>query len=114
MEAAMAPAGTYYVTHLLGKELATPSQGPLEITFLPEEYRVSGFSGCNRFFGGYSLEGDQLRFSNLAATKMACLGENPEQAFFEMTSRISRMEWRGSTLVLSDDSGELARLEPKK
>ena len=34
--------------------------------------RVSGASGCNRYMGGYSQDGQSLRFTELAGTMMAC------------------------------------------
>jgi len=40
---------------------------------LDENERANGFSGCNTFFGAYSLNNWQLTFSELAATKKACL-----------------------------------------
>ena len=33
---------------------------------------VSGFAGCNRFDGTYTLDGATIAFGNLASTKMAC------------------------------------------
>ena len=36
--------------------------------------RVEGFSGCNRFAGSYTLEGDRIRLGPLAGTMMACEG----------------------------------------
>jgi heat shock protein HslJ len=34
--------------------------------------RVHGFSGCNRFVGGYVLDGDRIKLDSLAGTMMAC------------------------------------------
>jgi heat shock protein HslJ len=34
--------------------------------------RVSGFSGCNQFFGSYTLEGDRISIGPLAGSMMAC------------------------------------------
>jgi putative lipoprotein len=33
--------------------------------------RMTGFSGINRFSGAYTVEGQNLKFSNLAMTRMA-------------------------------------------
>ena len=33
---------------------------------------MTGFSGCNRFSGSYTLNGDSLRFGPLVMTRMAC------------------------------------------
>jgi heat shock protein HslJ len=40
------------------------------ITF--ETGRVSGFAGCNTFFGTYTQLGASLNFSSLASTRKAC------------------------------------------
>lgn len=37
-----------------------------------EAGRVSGFSGCNRFMGSYTVDRDQLTLGQLAGTMMAC------------------------------------------
>lgn len=39
-----------------------------------EAGRVSGFSGCNRFMGSYTVDRDQLTLGQLAGTMMACPG----------------------------------------
>lgn len=43
-----------------------------------EAGRVDGFSGCNRFAGSYTIDGDRLTFGPLAGTMMAC--PEPEMA----------------------------------
>jgi heat shock protein HslJ len=40
--------------------------------------RISGFSGCNQFFGPYALEGDRVVIGPLAGSMMAC--EEPSMA----------------------------------
>lgn len=49
-----------------------------EIHFIlaKKDQRVSGFSGCNQFWGGYQLNREQLKFSEFMNTRMACSG-NP-------------------------------------
>jgi len=44
---------------------------PPTITF-SEDGRVSGFGGCNRFNGGYTLDGATVRFTPVMTTMMAC------------------------------------------
>ncbi|WP_345191515.1 META domain-containing protein [Algibacter agarivorans] len=46
--------------------------GNLSITFGQNTNKVSGFSGCNRFFGTYTIEKNSIFISNLATTKMYC------------------------------------------
>ncbi|RRH76421.1 META domain-containing protein [Falsigemmobacter faecalis] len=37
-----------------------------------KDARVSGASGCNRYMGGYTQDGQSLTFTELAGTMMAC------------------------------------------
>jgi copper homeostasis protein (lipoprotein) len=80
----------------------------------PGEKRVSGSSGCNRFSGSYSLNGDRLGFGPLAATRMACAdGMEQEQALFDALPRVAR--WRissGRLELLDADGRSLAELAP--
>ncbi|WAL62021.1 META domain-containing protein [Thermocoleostomius sinensis] len=48
-----------------------PSQG-IELTADFADGRVTGSGGCNRFMGGYELDGDRLTISPLASTFKAC------------------------------------------
>jgi hypothetical protein len=41
-------------------------------TLLLDRGHASGSGGCNRFAGGYELEGERLSFKPLASTRMAC------------------------------------------
>jgi heat shock protein HslJ len=38
--------------------------------------RIDGFSGCNSFFGGYTIDGDRVVIGSLGGTMMAC-SESP-------------------------------------
>ncbi len=78
-----------------------------------ENHRVAGSGGCNRLMGGYALEGQTLRFSQMAATKMACAdGMQQEQAFLEALRNVETWKVIGEHLELSDSKGVmLARFE---
>ncbi|MEM7436808.1 MAG: META domain-containing protein, partial [Myxococcota bacterium] len=72
------------------------------------EPRASGFAGCNRFSGGYVLEGDQLRFPALAMTSMACPdGMEGERAFAKSLGATAQFSIAGDTLTLSSADGDL-------
>ncbi|MDD3004543.1 META domain-containing protein [Flavobacterium sp.] len=62
---------------LNGKEI-TYKEDEQTVYFIltAKENNINGFSGCNRFFGSYTLEeGNRIRFSKLGSTMMACLDE---------------------------------------
>src|SRR5215510_1363929 len=76
---------TYWkLTELGGKPIAVarPAQEP-HFILNPDTRRVSGAGGCNRFIGGYQLDGDRLTFGQTAGTMMACRDEmETEREFF--------------------------------
>ncbi len=78
-----------------------------------KDRRVVGFSGCNRLSGSYKLEGKELSFSPIAATKMACAeGMEIEKLFTQALARVKSYKIAGQSLTLLDDSGKvLAQLE---
>lgn len=73
----------------------------LHMVLTAEESRVGGFSGCNRFTGSYELSDEELRFSQLASTRMACVeGMEQEQRFLEALRRTIRFTLHGDELAL--------------
>ncbi len=78
-----------------------------------EDHRVSGFSGCNRLLGGFTVDGDAIEFSQMASTMMACVeGAETERAFLEALADARSWRLLGQHLDLFDGNGELvARFE---
>ncbi len=62
------------LTALRGLDAGLLPSGPQSVTAQFEHGRVSGFSGCNRYFGPYSIKDGQLVVGNLAGSMMACSG----------------------------------------
>jgi len=57
-----------------------PYRGPRINMSLSSQQRVSGFSGCNRFFASVSeLDMTRIRFSSVGSTKMLCTDRNSNQ-----------------------------------
>lgn len=77
--------------------------------------RVSGFTGCNNFAGGFAQRVDGVRFSSLAATRMACLPDSDLEArFLSALNATTSQRVAGETLELSDRDGKLRmRLEAR-
>jgi heat shock protein HslJ len=68
--------------------------------------RVSGSTGCNRIVGGYTLEGDKLRFRQMASTLMACIsGMEQEDRILKALGTIERYRFVGDQLELLDAAG---------
>ena len=75
--------------------------------------RAYGLGGCNRWNGGYTLEGEKLFFGVAASTMMACpppLAEQ-EQRFHRTLALIRRWRIEGDILhLLGEDGATLMRL----
>lgn len=89
-----------------GPSLSTPDR-PAELLLAADEERVSGTGGCNRLMGGFRLNGEQLSFSRLASTQMAC---DPAVMAFELRyadalGRVRRWSIEKQNLLLQDERG---------
>jgi putative lipoprotein len=86
---------------LLGKPVApqTTAREPY-LVFAPDG-RVTGFDGCNRLTGTYTLAGDRVTLGQMAGTQMACL--NPpgtERPFRNALAAATRVTLAGERLEL--------------
>ena len=88
---------------------ATPGAGgnPLTLTLSSDETQASGFSGCNQFTGGFTLEDDRLSFGPLASTrKMCAAGMEQEAEYLAALAKVKRFELKEGALSLFDDEGQ--------
>ena len=117
----MAPTGdeplenTYWkLTDLGGTPVTAASQQQeAHLILHPSDRRVSGSGGCNRFTGGYELQGDRLTFKQMASTMMACADAmDTEKAFLSALGRSAQARIKQQQLELLDASGSVvARLQ---
>jgi putative lipoprotein len=82
--------------------------------------QIAGSGGCNRFVGqAVVTEPEQLQFSSLASTRMACMPEpgGQEDKFFTTLERTRQARLEGDDLILLDTAGtvlaQLRRVDPK-
>jgi heat shock protein HslJ len=76
--------------------------------------RLNGSGGCNNLMGAFVLDGQQLSFAQVGATRMHCPGAmEVENAFLEALRATTRYRIQGSSLTLLADEAELATLEAK-
>ena len=76
------------------------------IEFDREQRRASGDSGCNRFSGGFEMNGTSLKFSRIASTRRACLSEEAnrlETNLLRSLEATTRFDAQGNTLRLYAD-----------
>ena len=108
---------TYWKLVQLGKNpvLVAPNRVEIHLRLDRQGRRAQGFAGCNRFIGGYELEGQSLRFLQLATTRMACPdGMEQEQAFLKALESTTGWNILGEHLELYSQGGELlARFKSK-
>ena len=113
--------GTNWELYSLGGEPAGTGAGgkPLDITFLAEEMRVGGFSGCNRYTGGYnrdgvSEDGAPLQFGSLASTSMACPeGVEVERQYLQVLAGVTAFRFNGADLELLAGPEVVATYRPR-
>jgi heat shock protein HslJ len=92
----------------LGDEVIENPPGERAIHFLLQASNTSltGFSGCNRMFGRYALDGPSLKFDGLGGTRMFCqLNMELEQKFLDMFQNVASWKITGNTLQLFGASG---------
>lgn len=86
---------------------ADPQHTP-NLIFDATTHRVSGSGGCNRLTGGYEVKGEELKFGQMASTRMACVsGMETEQKFLTALGQVKKWRIAGRELELMDDSGAL-------
>ena len=97
MEPKLELNGTYVIKSLHNEDVSAYN---LEVNFNTEEQKVTGFSGCNRFFGNYTFNENTITFGALGSTKMFCeeKANTIETNLFEALSKIDHVNSNGSTL----------------
>lgn len=84
------------------------------IIFDAAKTQASGYAGCNRFFGGYELNGKLLKFGPIGATRRVCpdLEEGAEMEFLKALDATRGWRIVDGTLELLNGDLVLARLHP--
>ncbi len=100
------------LARLNGKIIENAPKQPF-ILFDKEDYRISGNTGCNNFFGTYELiDQNGIKFSKIGMTKMACIGNNPEQEYIDVLAKVTNYSLAVNELILKDKNGKaLAKFE---
>lgn len=78
------------------------SEHKLFLNFNQIENQLSGFSGCNRFTGSYSLKSDSIKIGPLASTRMFCgaTANKIESEFHQTLSKIDKIILKDGILQL--------------
>ena len=90
-----------------GQTLTVPPDVP--VTLVVEGSGVSGRSGCNQYFGEFTLVDGRVTLGGLGGTEMAC--EEPimalEAAYLGGLAKVDSARMDGETLVLTGPAVEL-------
>lgn len=74
----------------------------------PNNERVMGNGSCNTITGRVQVQGNTIKFSGVAATRMACPEMNTETAFFKHLDNTKRYTiTNGELILLNKDGGKL-------
>ncbi len=67
--------------------------------------RINGFTGCNRFMGSYTTNGDRIKISPLASTRMACeeTAMQTEARFLKMLEATTEFQRERVKLTFRDE-----------
>ena len=90
----------------LEKKVVEKTQNNPFITFDTNEMRVSGSGGCNRISGTFKSQpnSDQISFSQMITTRMACLNMETENTFLNLIGKVSFFKIENDTLTLYDSN----------
>jgi len=104
-------AGTYWRIVRLGEASVSPTAGRREPHLLlraeDERKRFAATVGCNQMAGGYSADGEAIRFTQAASTLMACPPplDALERRLLETLDKTRRWRIKADTLEFFDDAG---------
>ena len=103
-------AGGHWRPSTITTESLAP-ETPIYVAF-SDDGKVTGFGGCNRFFGGYTVSGNSIKIGPLASTRKGCPDTlNLEVEFFKALQEAETFQQTDEALVLfGPDGAKLAEL----
>ena len=103
-------SGSWNITEAMGHAVTTRDNAAPTISFDIDGKRVSGHAGCNRFMGGFTLNGNgknSISFTPLAATKMMCRDMKAEMLIFQATEAARTARKDNEDLVFCSEDGNV-------
>lgn len=94
----MALSGLYTVS-IIGK---TSNSDNLTIEFDEAKSKISGFSGCNRYFGSYTTSKDSITIGPIASTRKFCIGKanDIEFKFQKALGSVNKFKLQNDIIIL--------------
>jgi len=88
------------LTKLEGRDVSSLNP-PVTLLLDESQKKVSGYAGCNRFFGSYQSENTGITFSGMGSTKMFCQETMPiEDAYFKALGNVQAFKTTDNQLHL--------------
>lgn len=101
---------TWQLVEVNGQPAGNGASGFPATLRLGSDGRAGGYAGCNRYGGGYAMDGTAMHFSDLAMTRMYCEGfMDLESAFSRALESTRRWNVADSHLELLENGRVLAR-----
>ncbi len=99
--------GSRWVLVRVGDKQVMTEEGKAEpyIVLQAATSQVVGHAGCNRLSGGYTIQGDALRLSEITTTRLACPDLETENALLNALETVARWKLMDNQLALLDKSG---------
>lgn len=105
--------GTNWVLLTLDGQPALP--GTVIIAAFSEG-QIAGHSGCNSYFGAYTLDGSRIGFDAIGMTEMACLepegAMTQETAYLEILQAVTEVQLTDGQLTMWTASDEVLVFAP--
>ena len=101
------------LTELEGKSVVITAGTQPHLLFFPGQMsKISGSTGCNKLNGSFVLSAaHRMKFSPLATTKMACVGESVESKFLEALGKVNNWTIINNQLMLRSGNVIMAKLK---
>lgn len=87
-----------------GNPVAMPEQEPMLV--FADSNRITGFAGCNNFFGTYQVKNDRLQITPGGSTMAFCPDMDFEGLFVKVLSSVSGYKIYDTQLELSNEDGD--------
>lgn len=115
---AAAPAALLHIKWFATEVGGVPAvQGARSWMEFSEDGHVTGHGGCNRYSGDAKFDHTQLKFGEVASTKMACAepaAMQQESKLFAAFTATRTYRVEGKDILLLDDAGKVqARFTPQ-
>lgn len=88
-----------------GKQITLPETKPT--VFFGDSARISGFSGCNRFFGTYDQKENHVTIKLSGSTMMTCPDIEFEDLFTKQLSEVTTFKFKEKNLILQNKEHNL-------